>query len=165
MGHNHGISRRRFLDLRSTAAGSPIRPPGSNEAAIAAACTGCGACVAACPQGIIGLDDKHLPAIDFHKGECTFCGSCAKICPEPVFDRSAPRAFHHVAAIGSSCFAVRGIVCQTCGDCCPVTAIRFRPRFGGPAVPSLVTDRCNGCGRCITACPADAIRTMPLVAR
>jgi ferredoxin-type protein NapF len=161
MGDNCSISRRRFLRLHSAGAVGTTYPPWSNEVAISAACTGCGACVSACPQAIIRLDINSLPAIDFRMGECTFCGSCAEICPEPVFDRSVTPAFQHFAVIGNSCFAVGGIVCQTCGDCCPEAAIRLVPRRGGPAIPSLATDRCNGCGACIAACPADAIRIMP----
>lgn len=160
-----GIGRRGLLDPRSAVAAGTIRPPWSNEAAISAACTGCGACVSVCPQAIIRLDVKGLPAIDFRKGGCTFCGKCAEICPAPVFDRSMSPAFHHHAVIGNSCFAIGGVVCQTCGDCCPEAAIRFRPRLGGPAVPSIAPDRCNGCGVCNAVCPAGAIRTVALAAR
>jgi ferredoxin-type protein NapF len=60
--------------------------------------------------------------------------------------------------IGPACLAARGIVCQSCGDHCPETAIRFRPRLG--AVPELLLDddRCTACGDCVPVCPAGAIR-------
>jgi ferredoxin-type protein NapF len=96
------------------------------------------------------------PQVDFSRNECTFCGKCAEACPEPVFDRALP-AFPHAVAIGEACFAARGVVCQSCGDACPESAIRFRPRLGGPALPSLDADRCTGCGACIGPCPASAI--------
>ncbi|MBN9453547.1 MAG: ferredoxin-type protein NapF [Bosea sp.] len=149
--------RRRFLTGRS-AQPQPegVRPPWSRATSIAGACTGCGACVPACPQHIIALDAGGRPILNFAVSECSFCGACAETCPEPVFDRLLP-AFEHVATVGSDCFAGRGIVCQSCGDACPESAIRFRPRLGGPALPEIAGDRCTGCGACIPACPAQAI--------
>jgi ferredoxin-type protein NapF len=150
--------RRGFLRGRFVSKPKAVRPPWSREATIMAACTGCGACVTACPQDIIRLDADTHPAIDFSAKECSFCGRCAEICPEPVFDREG-LAFQHVAVIEAACFAVRGVVCQSCGDICPEAAISFRPRIGGPAMPVLAGDRCTGCGACIGVCPADAIGT------
>lgn len=150
------LGRRSFLTWRLRAVPERIRPPWSREASVAAACTGCGACVPACPQQIIGLDPDGRPALSFAAAECSFCGACAEACPEPVFDR-AELAFSHVAAIGADCFAGRGIVCQSCGDACPEAAIRFRPRFGGAALPELAPERCSGCGACVASCPAAAI--------
>lgn len=148
------LSRRGFLTGRQRP--PKIRPPWTRQSVVAASCTGCSACVTACPQGIIALDGDERPALRFDAAECTFCGACAQACPEPVFDLSLP-AFPHVVAIGEACFARRGIVCQSCGDTCPASAIRFRPRIGGPALPELSAERCTGCGACISSCPAAAI--------
>ncbi len=150
------LGRRSFLTGRYRTPPDRIRPPWSREASIAAACTGCGACVPACPQHIIALDPDGRPSLNFAAAECSFCGACAEACPEPVFDRTAA-AFAHVAVIGSNCFAGRGIICQSCGDACPEAAIRFRPRLGGPALPELSADRCSGCGACAATCPASAV--------
>jgi ferredoxin-type protein NapF len=150
-----GLDRRRFLSGRLTAE-YLVRPPWTRDATIAAACSGCGACITACPQSIITLDGRHRPVVDFDAGECIFCGRCADVCPDPVFDRTiAP--FPHIAVIGDKCFPARGIVCQSCGDACPEAAIHFRLRHGGPALPIVDADRCSGCGACIAACPAEAI--------
>jgi len=156
------LARRGFLTGRLRSSADSITPPWSHAASVAAACTGCGACVPACPQHIIALDAAGRPALDFSAGECSFCGACADVCPEPVFDR-AISAFEHVAAIGPACFASRGIVCQSCGDVCPESAIRFRPRLGGPALPELASDSCSGCGACIAACPAQAVAVAPRI--
>ncbi len=50
-------------------------------------CKGCGLCVDACPQGVIGLAAERLNAKGYHPAElikegCTGCGICAIICPE-----------------------------------------------------------------------------------
>lgn len=155
--------RRNLLTGRRLSLPDRVRPPWSRAESIAAACSGCGACVPACPQHIIALDESGRPALDFTGNECSFCGACADACPEPVFDR-AIAAFDHVATIGPACFASRGIVCQSCGDACPESAIRFRSRLGGPALPELAADRCIGCGACMAACPAQAVAVSPRVA-
>lgn len=157
------LGRRGFLTGRVVARAHAVRPPWARETAVASACTGCGACVEACPQTIMSLDRDERPVLGFEAGECTFCGLCAQSCPEPVFDRALP-AFEHVVAFGEACFARRGIVCQSCADACPETAIRFSPRIGGPALPVLAADRCTGCGACVSACPAQAIAVAAPVA-
>ncbi|NHF72677.1 ferredoxin-type protein NapF [Paracoccus sp. 12-3] len=147
-----GVSRRGFLTARPAPAFRPS-PPGTDAAALAA-CTGCGDCVAACPQQILLVVGGRV-AIDFDSGECTFCNACAEPCPEPVFIL-APTMAHH-AAISDACLARRGTTCMSCRDACPEDAIRFAPRMGGPFLPALSATACTGCGACVAPCPADAI--------
>ena len=62
-----------------------------------------------------------------------------------------------VAVIGDGCFAEAGIVCRSCGDACPDSAIRFRPRIGLPPQAIVNEAVCTGCGKCVGACPGEAI--------
>lgn len=64
-----------------------------------------------------------------------------------------------VAEIGVGCVAfAANVVCRCCGDACGEAAIRFFPRLGGAACPAVAVERCNGCGACVPACPADAVK-------
>jgi anaerobic sulfite reductase subunit C len=45
----------------------------------AEACSGCGACIDACPDEAIHLDDAPRPVID--SGLCLACGQCTRACP------------------------------------------------------------------------------------
>lgn len=153
------VSRRDFLKGGRRNASLRIRPPGVDEASLAA-CTGCGACVERCPSQIVSLVDR-LPAIDFSAGECTFCGACAQHCPEPVFTGVPATSFAHIVAIEASCLPFQRVDCQACRDACPTGAIRFRPVRGGPFVPELSAEACTGCGACISVCPVGAIAPAP----
>lgn len=154
------LSRRELLLGRPTARAAIICPPGATIASLEATCTGCGLCAERCPTGIIALVGG-LPSIDFALGECTFCGECSAACPEPVFEAEQATRFPHVAAIDDTCLARRGISCLSCGESCPVQAIRFRPRIGGPFEPELSAELCSGCGACLAVCPVNAIGLAP----
>ncbi|ANV98819.1 4Fe-4S dicluster domain-containing protein [Bradyrhizobium icense] len=62
-----------------------------------------------------------------------------------------------VALIGDACLAEAGIVCRSCGDACPASAIRFRPRIGLPPQAIVNEAVCTGCGECVDACPGATI--------
>lgn len=149
------ISRRELFVGRSVARTPGICPPGATLESLDA-CTGCGRCAERCPSGIIRLSDG-VPSIDFARGECTFCGECSAACPEPVFVLNNVTRFAHVAVVGDACLARNDVACQSCGECCPEQAIRFRPRIGGPFLPELNEAICSGCGACLTICPVGAI--------
>ncbi|MBD9371108.1 ferredoxin-type protein NapF [Rhizobium sp. ARZ01] len=149
------ISRRELFVGRSVARAATICPPGATPESLEA-CTGCGRCAERCPSGIIRLSDGG-PSIDFALGECTFCGECSAACPEPVFLSKGATQFPHVAVVSDTCLAKRDVSCQSCGECCPEQAIRFRPRIGGPFVPELNEEICTGCGACLSVCPVGAI--------
>lgn len=61
--------------------GMPVeRPPGALEDhELEDLCTGCGDCVAVCPQEVLVLDAQSLPAV-VSKDRCGKCGLCADVC-------------------------------------------------------------------------------------
>jgi ferredoxin-type protein NapF len=143
----------------------PMRPPWARTERFTELCTRCLHCATACPEHIILRGDGGFPELDFTRGACTFCGACAAACPEPIFEARSTVPWRAQAAIDKTCLATRGIVCRTCRDECPEDAVRFELALGGVARPHVLDDRCNGCGACVAACPADAIRIVPEGAR
>ena len=65
--------------------------------------------------------------------------------PWPAAGRGAGGARVRIA---DACLTRRGIVCRTCGDLCPVGAIRFRPILGGVPQPAIDAGTCTLCGEC-----------------
>lgn len=161
---NGAVSRSRRALLRGKVRQEP--PPGRPPWAVADfedECTRCGACLEACPQGILTWGEGGFPEVDFERGtgECTFCAACVEACPEPAFDPTRSPPWSLTARIGEDCLAKAGVHCQTCGDACPWQAIRFIPRIGGPPLPQIEPEACTGCGACQAVCPSDAVRVLP----
>jgi ferredoxin-type protein NapF len=158
-------SRRAFLFGAAAApeADAALRLPWALPNAFLNACTGCGSCVSACPEGIVALDDQRRAVVDFRRGEgmCSFCGACADSCPEPVFlaaaERAVARPWSLRIAIGADCLTHDGVMCQTCKDACSDGAIRLVYAAGRIAQPAVDLERCTGCGACVAPCPAEAI--------
>ncbi|MEQ8603190.1 MAG: ferredoxin-type protein NapF [Marivibrio sp.] len=158
---DHG---RRAL-LRGRPAGPPpVRPPWTDEARLADACTRCGACLSACPEDILVAGSGGLPAVDFHAGggECIFCHACVDACPEPVFEAERDPPWRLSVTIAQDrCLPHAGVHCEACRDACPEGAIRFAPRLGGPPTPEILPERCTGCGACVGVCPEEAVAIAP----
>lgn len=154
------VSRRQFMRGDFKAHHSPQRPPWApDEEAFLAACTRCGDCVPVCPTRIVVVV-RGYPEVDFKRGECTFCGACAAACKDGALPRANAQArpWNIKARIADNCLPRRGVECRICGDSCPVSAIRFSPRLGGPPVAEVDTASCTGCGACLAPCPVNAIR-------
>jgi len=63
--------------------GSGALGPRCVPSVIAARCSGCGRCVAACPPKIISLETVayHKTAVISAGEDCAGCGECAASCP------------------------------------------------------------------------------------
>jgi len=147
-------ARRRLLGGTAAAA---VRPPWTSAARIGAACTGCGACIAACPEGILTANEDQFLILDPRRGLCTFCGDCAAACTHGVFDPALNPAQPLRPAVSTACLEAKGIVCEICRDACPEGAIRIVRRAGRTAHPWIDDARCTGCGGCVAPCPAGAV--------
>jgi ferredoxin-type protein NapF len=139
-----------------------VRPPGSlEEGRFDAACTRCGSCVKACPNGVIrpaGLDAGperwFTPALDFDRSYCQRCGTCGQVCPTGAVI-SQPEEMIKIGTAGIDpglCIAWKDRTrCLICDEVCPVRAIkgagRLQPRVDG--------DTCVGCGLCQLNCPVE----------
>ena len=149
-------SRRGFLRGRPRGP-APLRPPWAlPEADFADRCSRCGDCLKACPTGILIPGEGGFPGVDFSRGECTFCGDCRNACRTGAL---APGdiPWRLALAVAESCLPGQGVECRSCEDACDTSAIRFRPRLGGPALPEIDPERCTGCGACVAPCPTGAI--------
>jgi ferredoxin-type protein NapF len=153
------VTRRGFLRGRLRSAGNHVRPPWAHGiASFELACDRCGACIEACPAGILKPGDGGFPRVDFALGECTFCAECVHACKPGALKISGDAPPWRLrACIGQDCLADRGVECRICGEACGTGAIRFRPRLGGVARPELDSERCTGCGACHAPCPVGAI--------
>ena len=130
--------------------------PWTDAARVFERCTGCGACTAACPQGIVATGRGGHPYVVFTSA-CTFCGACAAACGESVFDIGRKPPWTARAIVGPGCLEAKGIACRACEDACDVDAFRFRPQTGGRVSVLVDGDACTGCGGCVPVCPPNAI--------
>ncbi len=67
---------------------------------------------------------------------------------------------------GRHCLAYRELMCSTCYERCPEEGAIVMDR----GIPSVVADRCTGCGDCQGVCPAPVnavlmIRAQPVIQR
>jgi len=96
-------------------------------------CTFCGACVTACPVGLLGSlpveDEPYQPLWNLH------------------------------LSVSDACISAKGVVCHICPEKCEAQAIRFgRPGVQGiRGKPVIDQDICTGCGACLAPCPVGAL--------
>ena len=158
MGDIRSPSRRALLFGRRPAEPLPIafRPPWAKpEPEFLAACTHCDACVRACPERVLIRGADGLPRFEAHAGECTFCGDCVTACDSGAFEPARDPPWTLVAQVAATCLSAQGVVCASCRDACPASAIRVSPGARGAATVDL--EACTGCGACVAPCPVDAI--------
>ena len=151
-----------------------MRPPGVTdnlgETAFLDRCVRCGACMQACPNdlltpdcGTAGLNGVFAPKFTLQANHCpTNCTACADVCPTGAIPAMATRANARpgTAKINqAACISyTENASCGVCYHKCPLEekAIHrtIKTLANGVTVklPSVVTDRCIGCGICVEAC-------------
>lgn len=171
------LNRRAFLrGQRPRWIAVPYRPPWAvSEALFTHTCTRCGACVAACPAGLLARGAGGFPEADFRRSHCTFCMDCVHACvensrqntscqsPALAFSPGFP-PWALQPTISTACLPRRGVLCRSCEDHCGAGAIRFAPHPGQSAQPDIDKSRCTACGECVASCPAHAISMQALPA-
>lgn len=146
-----------LLPSSRTKQASAIRPPYAKKGMVFEThCFTCKdfACVEACEEGIIALDEKNVPHLVFDHSGCTFCQACALACSGGVLDVHASSEIKAKFLIDiPSCLAWNGVVCASCADVCPTKAITFLGIFR----PMIEQDLCTRCGFCYGVCPVKAL--------
>lgn len=121
-------------------------------------CTGCGACVKACPRDLIDLvpvsKKVHVLCMSKDKGAavtkicavgCIGCKKCEKECPV-----DAIHVIENYAVIDYG----KCINCGKCAEVCPTECIA--DEIGQRYFPEIM-DECPGCMLCMKKCPVGAI--------
>ena len=154
---------------------TPLRPPGArDEMTFKSLCVRCGACVRACPSGIIKRDltgqassflspviryvDDYYPQDYCHED----CNACSQVCPTGAIER-LDVAEKNRRPIGlarvdyTRCYLSIPEDCEVCVPACPPRAIETRFEYGKGSVLEIDPALCNGCGKCRLVCPANCL--------
>ena len=132
-------------------------------------CTACQLCVSACKNGVLrpSSDLEHFlqPVMSYENGYCRpECTTCSQVCPagaiKPVSVEQKQTIRIGVAKVNLDlCLPATGK--DSCGNCayhCPSGAIRMvRQQGSRNQIPTVVEDRCIGCGACENLCPSRPI--------
>lgn len=174
-----GAGYRFLLPPARAAEADVIRPPASTPASrFTRLCVRCGACVRACPSGIIRFGGDNAgwhgilaPELCFDNDYCNpGCTACGQACPSgAITPFTAAHKFKvplGTAAVDTSrCLLSDNRECGTCTNACPHGALdlAWDPEN---MISRVVVDpaACTGCGCCEYVCPATpkAIRVKPV---
>ncbi len=131
-----------------------IRPPYAVMDETFETCKTCDAmCLKVCEEKIIKRDPKGLPYLDFSRNGCSDCHKCLEACTPNVLNDSKRfiQAKAHISSL--SCLSHHETICFSCKEPCLDNAIVFEGMFH----PTIVSDKCTGCGYCVSVCPSTAI--------
>ena len=156
----------------------PITPPGSLSVKdFYQHCTACQLCVAQCPNNVLrpSTDLAHLmqPRMSFERGYCRpECVRCTEVCPAGALLPITPEektAWHVGVAHLDYRLCLPYSLEQECGNCarhCPAGAIRMVRKHPDDEhslrIPTIVEERCIGCGACENLCPARPISAITI---
>lgn len=146
-----------------------VTPPGSSSREdYLRRCTGCGACVAVCPTGVLSMSVRQfgmrhalVPVLDFDKSYCRpDCVGCSQVCPTKALTPLTPDEKQTVV-IGrarispSNCMLyVNSEPCSVCLRRCTHGAVSISEADGGRWLPHVDPLLCVGCGICASSCPS-----------
>ncbi len=153
-----------------------LRPPGAvAERDFAGICVRCGNCVRACPSkiihpdiGSVGLTGLLAPVVRYEKKYCREdCIACTRACPtgalQPLsMDQKRAYVIGEALLDASLCLlALEEKDCDACKRACPYEAVQIHwDEAQYVAYPIIDSHKCNGCGACEVACPADPIKAI-----
>lgn len=132
-------------------------------------CTRCQLCVSQCPNDVLrpstSLDRLMLPEMSYENGWCRpECTKCSEVCPAGAILEITPEektAIHvGVASVDLDLCVVNrdNVRCGNCARHCPAGAIRMVRKNPDDEhslrIPTVLEDRCIGCGACEFLCPS-----------
>ncbi|MDE6269566.1 MAG: 4Fe-4S dicluster domain-containing protein [Muribaculaceae bacterium] len=147
---------------------APVPPGCSSRKSFLRRCTACGACVAACPTGVLkpslrqyGIVHSMQPVMDFGQVACaTDCMACTQVCPTKALvpltlDEKRRFVIGKARIRLQNCLAYgKGETCGRCARRCRYEAIEMTVFSDGRRGPQVDLTRCVGCGQCEAVCPA-----------
>lgn len=138
-------------------------------------CTACQLCVSACPEKVLKPSDSLAnlmqPEMVFDRGYCQIeCNTCSSICPAgairpiSIEDKSSVQIGHAVIDHNLCVVNTDNVKCLACGRNCPAGAIRLVAKNPEDKksllIPTVIEERCIGCGACEHYCPAKPIKAI-----
>lgn len=158
---------RDFQARASSPGPLPAVPPGGTGIdRFVRTCTGCQACVAACPEQVLqpalagyGSSGLFQPRMDFNHGSCAYtCHQCARVCPSGAIcalslDKKQRTRIGNVRFEEKKCLVyTHRRDCGACAEVCPTHAV-YTVLENRIHHPRIYPDACIGCGACQKVCP------------
>ena len=149
---------------------TPLKPAGSLSLKnFSNHCTACQLCVSECPNGVLRPSTSLLtlmqPEMSFERGYCRpECNRCSQICPAgairpiSIEEKSSIQIGHAVVNLNNCVVNTDGVSCGNCARHCPngaIVMVRKNPDDPNSLmIPTVLEERCIGCGACENLCPA-----------